>query len=187
MNQYSMNKGIFLDRDGVINEDLGYVSTIKDFVFKRGIFKTLIAAQKKGYKLFVITNQSGIGRGLYSEKDYRMLTKWMTNEFKKRGIIISDCMHSPYHPEEGIGKYKKNHITRKPNPGMINLLSKKYSIDLPSSILIGDKISDLEAGKRAKIGLNFLISDKIKINPLEYNSLKFINISHISEVIKFFK
>jgi len=187
MNKCSTNKAIFLDRDGVINEDFGYVSSIKDFVFKRGIFKTLLAAQKKGYKLFVITNQSGIGRGFFTEDDYRKLTDWMIAEFKRRRITITDCMHSPYHPEEGIGKYKKNHITRKPNPGMINLLSKKHSIDLPSSILIGDKISDIEAGTKANIRSNFLIDNKIQINPLKYKRLKFIQIRHISEVIKFFR
>jgi D-glycero-D-manno-heptose 1,7-bisphosphate phosphatase len=187
MTQSSMNKAIFLDRDGVINEDLGYVSSIKDFVFKRGIFKTLLAAQKMGYKLFVITNQSGIGRGFFTEDDYRKLTDWMIGEFKRRGITITDCMHSPYHPEEGLGIYKKNHITRKPNPGMINLLSRKYSIDISSSFLIGDKLSDIEAGNKANIRTNFLIDNKIQINPIKCKSLKFIQISHICEVIKFFK
>ena len=92
-------KAAFLDRDGVINEDYGYVGSKEKFEFKEGIFELLRFLQKKGYKLFIVTNQSGIARGYYNEKEFHNLMEYMTNELKKRDIEITDYEFCPHHPE----------------------------------------------------------------------------------------
>ena len=100
-------KAMFLDRDGVINVDTGYVYRISDFIFIDGVFQLTRAAISKGYLLFVITNQAGIGRGYYSEADFQMVTIWMLDVFESEGVHVEKVYFSPYHPVFGIGKYKK--------------------------------------------------------------------------------
>lgn len=121
-------KAIFLDRDGVINIDAGYVCRISDFIFIEGIFELTHAAIAKGYLVFVVTNQSGIGRGYYSEADFQILTTWMIDRFKSEGVEIKKVFFSPYHPVHGVGQYKKDDISRKPRPGM--LLAAKKTVRL---------------------------------------------------------
>tara|TARA_X000000950_G_scaffold29542_1_gene31972 strand:+ start:2795 stop:3343 length:549 start_codon:yes stop_codon:yes gene_type:complete len=158
-----MNKGFFLDRDGVINIDHGYVYKVEDFEFIEGIFDLTKEAKKKGYLIFVITNQAGIGRGLYSLNDFNHLTNWMIEEFKKKGILLSKVYFSPYHSKHGKGKYKQDHISRKPNPGMIYQAKEDFNIDLSRSLLIGDKLTDIKAGQNAGIGTNVLYTGKDEI------------------------
>ena len=105
-------KALFLDRDGVINIDYGYVYKKEKFIFINGIFNLVKQAKLKDYKVVVITNQSGIGRGYYSERDFLLLTKWMKEVFIKNEALIDKVYYSPFHPVFGIGKYKKNEITR---------------------------------------------------------------------------
>jgi len=147
-------KAAFLDRDGVINVDKGYVHKIEDFEFKEGIFELLKLLQEKGFKLFVVTNQSGIGRGYYTLKDFEKLTKFMLDELKKRGIEIKEVAFCPHHPDE-------NCECRKPKPTMILNLAKKYNINLKKSIMIGDKISDIKAGENAGVGKSYLVKDSL--------------------------
>jgi len=147
-------KAAFLDRDGVINVDKGYVYKIEDFEFKEGIFELLKLLQEKGFELFVVTNQSGIGRGYYTLKDFEKLTEFMLNELKKRGIEIKEVAFCPHHPDE-------NCECRKPKPAMILNLAKKYNINLKNSIMIGDKLSDIKAGKNAGIRKNYLVKDSL--------------------------
>ncbi len=146
-------KAIFLDRDGVINVDHGYVGSVEEFEFIDGVFESLQKLQKKGFKLFIVTNQSGIARGYYSEEAFLKLTEWMLNELQKRGIKIVEVAYCPHAPDEGCG-------CRKPEPGMIEYLAKKYGVDLQNSWIIGDKPSDVEAGKRAGVGHKILLQDK---------------------------
>jgi len=143
-------KAAFLDRDGVINVDKEYVYKIEDFEFKEGIFELLELLQKKGFVLFVVTNQSGIGRGYYTFRDFEKLTKYMLNEFRRKGIEIIEVAFCPHHPNEHCE-------CRKPKPGMILDLAKKYNITLKDSIMIGDKLSDIKAGQNAGIGKNYLV------------------------------
>lgn len=150
------SKALFLDRDGVINKEINYLYLIKDFIFVDGIFELCTYFQKSGYKIFVITNQSGLARGLYDEQDFQELTDWMIKEFQSRNIVISEVYYCPHYPDIS-GQCK----CRKPNPGMIEKAQKEFDLDLPNSILIGDKISDMEAGKKAGIGLNILIPTNI--------------------------
>ena len=149
-------RAAFLDRDGVINVDYGYVSDIKDFEFKEGIFELLKFLQDKGYKLFIVTNQSGIARGYYTEADFHNLMDYMIKELKKRNIKITDYAFCHHHPDI-TGECE----CRKPNPGMILNLAKKYNIDLKNSIMIGDKQSDIKAGKNAGIKQNYLVKESL--------------------------
>lgn len=144
---------LFLDRDGVINHDSGYSSSVDDFVFIDGIFDLCRAASQLGYLLIVITNQAGIGRGYYSEQDFFTLTEWMCERFKAEGAPITDVFYCPYHAEHGVGRYKKDSFDRKPNPGMLLRAAEKYGLDLERSIMIGDKDSDIQAASKAGVGV----------------------------------
>lgn len=154
-----MKKALFLDRDGVINREKNYVFRIRDFEFMEGIFEVLQHFQSLGYLLIVITNQAGIGRGYYSESDFCLINNWMLRQFKIHKIYISKVYYCPYHPTFGLGKYKKDAFCRKPNPGMILEAKNEFNIDLSKSILIGDKISDIEAGINSGIKTNVLIQN----------------------------
>ena len=149
------NKALFLDRDGVINVDKHHVYKIEDCEFIDGIFDKCRQAKSKGYKLIVVTNQAGIAKGIYTEEDYFKFRDYVHAEFEKQGCPIDAEYYCPYHIE-GFGKYKKDSEDRKPNPGMILKAAKDFNIDLSQSILIGDKESDIEAGKRAGITTNIL-------------------------------
>ncbi|MDR1329723.1 MAG: HAD family hydrolase, partial [Oscillospiraceae bacterium] len=141
----NMSRAVFLDRDGVVNEDGGYIYKREDFRFLNGIFDFCRAARARGYLLFIITNQAGIARGYFTEEDYRALTEWMLDKFAEQGIQIKKVYHCPYHPEHGVGRYKKDSFDRKPNPGMIFRAQREFNINLWSSVLIGDKDSDINA------------------------------------------
>jgi len=177
-------KALFLDRDGVINEDSGYVYKPEDFHFIDGIFELCHTALKQGYLLIIITNQAGIARGYYTEEDYLALNRWMLEEFNKRDIHITATYYCPYHLEHGIGIYKKDSFDRKPNPGMILEAKEEFDIDLKNSILIGDKDSDIESGRRAGMGKLILLKGNYPIEPtpdvLIYDSLTDINLSFSS-------
>jgi len=158
-----MKKAVFLDRDGVINEDLGYVHKREDFCFKEGIFEFCHHAREAGYLVFVVTNQAGIARGYYTEEDYNELTRWMLQEFKDRGIDIEKVYYCPYHPTNGIGNYKRDSFNRKPNPGMLLQAREEFDVNLTDSILIGDKDSDMESGRRAGIGRLFFVTGRYEL------------------------
>ena len=139
-----MNKGLFLDRDGVINLEKNYLYKIEDFEFFDGIFNSLKKIETLGYKIFVITNQSGISRGYYTLEDFKKLTTWMIEEFKKNGITIYEVELCPHGPND-------NCKCRKPKIGMIENILKKHEIDLEKSWLVGDKSSDIKCAKNAGI------------------------------------
>jgi D-glycero-D-manno-heptose 1,7-bisphosphate phosphatase len=163
-----VRKVLFLDRDGVINVDKGYVYKIEDIEFIDGIFDLCKTYQDKGYEIIIITNQAGIARGYYTEEDFIKLMDWMKKKFEKRGINILDVFYCPHHPD-----FTGECSCRKPKPGMILEAAKKYNIDLKSSVLIGDKISDIEAGKRAGISKLYLLNSKyVKSYEKSFNSLK---------------
>lgn len=145
-------KALFLDRDGVINVEKNYVFRIEDFDFMPGIFELCSTARDSGFRLIVITNQAGIGRGYYTEADYRHLTGWMLTEFSARHIEIDRVYHCPYHPTAGVGEYRRESFDRKPHPGMILKAQKDFDLELSQCALIGDKDSDIEAGRAAGVG-----------------------------------
>jgi D-glycero-D-manno-heptose 1,7-bisphosphate phosphatase len=152
--QLKKNKALFLDRDGVINAEKNYVSKKEDFEFIEGIFEFCSFFQKKGYLIFVITNQAGIARGYYTESDFKILSDWMVSEFIQRDIHISKVYYCPHHPDiTGLCD------CRKPNPGMILQAAKEFDLNLSESILIGDHESDLKAGEIAGITRNYIFHE----------------------------
>jgi D-glycero-D-manno-heptose 1,7-bisphosphate phosphatase len=166
------NKALFLDRDGVINVEQGYVHCREDFHFQGGIFELCRAAQTLGYLLVVVTNQAGIARGYYSESDFVELTEWMIHEFAERGVHIARVYYCPYHPIHGIGEYKYDSPDRKPRPGMILKARVDFRLDLASSVLVGDKSSDIDAAEAAGIGTKILLragGAEVEIRPGEYH------------------
>lgn len=143
---------LFLDRDGVINVDHGYVHRPEEFEFIDGIFDIVAAAKAAGYIVVIITNQAGIGRGYYSEQQFHQLMRWVRRKFEDNGGKIDAIYYCPFHPVHGVGHYKKDSELRKPKPGMILQAAMEHGIDLELSILIGDKLSDMQAGQRAGVG-----------------------------------
>ena len=130
--------------------------------------------------IFIITNQAGIGRGYYTVNEFLELSKWMCKKFDIEGAPITKIYFSPFHPVHGIGKYKKNHISRKPNPGMIYQAEDEFNIDLSQSILVGDKLSDINAGLNAGVSTNIYIKTSSSSSNPDYEC-----ISDISEVKSF--
>lgn len=153
-----MKRALFLDRDGVINEDGNYVHRIEDFHFIDGIFDICRAAAGAGMAIIVVTNQAGIGRGLFTEQQFQVLTDWMVARFADQGVRIAQVYFCPHHPVHGIGHYKRDCFCRKPNPGMILRARDDHGICLRNSVLIGDKEWDIVAAKAAGIGTTVLIS-----------------------------
>lgn len=153
------NKALFLDRDGVINVDYGHVFEKEKFHFLDGIFELCQQAQKQGYLLIVVTNQAGIAKGFYSEEEFLELTKWMEDEFEKKGVKITKTFYCPYHIEGKIEKYRQDSFDRKPAPGMLLKAITEFNIDVEKSIMIGDKTTDVEAAGAAKIAKRFLLQD----------------------------
>jgi D-glycero-D-manno-heptose 1,7-bisphosphate phosphatase len=148
-----MNRpALFLDRDGVINVDHGYVHTPEKFQFIEGIFDLVSTANRMGYLVVVVTNQAGIGRGYYSEEQFHALTYWMRARFTEHGGKIDSIYFCPYHPEHGIDEYRRESALRKPAPGMLLQAQSDLGIDMEQSILIGDKLSDITAGRAAGVG-----------------------------------
>jgi D-glycero-D-manno-heptose 1,7-bisphosphate phosphatase len=152
------NKAVFLDRDGVINVDSGHAHRRESFEFIPGIFELCRAAQSLGYLLVVVTNQAGIARGYYTESDFRDLTDWMMAQFAEKTVRITRLYHCPYHPVFGIGRYKLDSPDRKPNPGMLLRAQSDLDLNMASSILIGDKLSDIQAASAAGVGIPILLS-----------------------------
>jgi D-glycero-D-manno-heptose 1,7-bisphosphate phosphatase len=160
-----MRRGLLLDRDGVINVDRGYVHRIEDFAFVPGIFDLCATAQQLGFLPFVVTNQAGIGRGYYTEGDFASLTAWMLEQFGRRGIRIGHVYHCPFHPTAGVGEYRRESFDRKPNPGMILRARADFDLDLAQSVLVGDKDSDIQAGRTAGVAYN------VRLSPVSHDAL----------------
>jgi D-glycero-D-manno-heptose 1,7-bisphosphate phosphatase len=142
---------VFFDRDGVLNEDDGYVFEVNKLRWIEGAREAVRAANDAGYLVFVVTNQSGVARGIYEESDIEALHKWMADDLAKIGARIDAFEYCPYHPEAVVERYRQVSQRRKPAPGMINDLLERFSVDVSRSILIGDKAIDLEAARAAGV------------------------------------
>ena len=150
----ALRKALFLDRDGVVNVEKNYLHKIEDFEFLDGIVDVCRAYQEKGYLIIIVTNQSGISRGFYSEKDFALLSQWMIGHFKMLGITITHIYHCPHHESiDGVCE------CRKPEPGMFLEAQREYDVDMKHSIMIGDNERDIEAALKAGVGENILLSD----------------------------
>ena len=157
MDTATQNRAVFLDRDGVINIEKEYLHRIDEFDFIDGVFEACQKWQNDGYILFIVTNQSGIGRGYYTEKDFDKLTSWMLEQFAAHHISITHVYHCPHTPNAGCS-------CRKPLPGMFEEAKKTYTLDMSSSWMIGDKESDIEAARAAGITQTILVQSGHKID-----------------------
>ncbi len=149
-----MQKALFLDRDGVINVEKDYLYKIEDFEFIDGIIELSKYYQDNGYKIFVVTNQSGIARDYYTEEDFLKLSDWMVKEFKNNDVIINKVYHCPHHPS-----ISGECSCRKPHAGMLLDTKNEFDIDLANSIIIGDKERDIEAGLNAGLRETYLFDE----------------------------
>lgn len=140
---------LFLDRDGVINRDTGYPWRREDIVWIDGVFDALALARRCGYRIFVVTNQAGVGRGFYGEPDVQALHRWMGAELAAAGAGVDDWRYCPHHPDAVLPHYRADHPWRKPRPGMILDLLAHWPTDRANSLLIGDRESDLAAAAAA--------------------------------------
>tara|TARA_Y100000389_G_C17471248_1_gene531290 strand:- start:16640 stop:17632 length:993 start_codon:yes stop_codon:yes gene_type:complete len=149
---------VFLDRDGVINHDTGYVYQWHKFKFKPGVLKGLKYIGKKKYLIFLVTNQSGIARGMFTEEQFVLLHKKIKTFLSKKNIYFDDVQYSPFHPKSKISKYKKKSLTRKPGNLMIKKIFKNFFINKKNSFMIGDNLSDEVAAKKS--GIKFYYNEK---------------------------
>ena len=159
-------KTIFLDRDGVINKEVGYLFRISDFEFIEGVFDVCLYFHHLGYKIIIISNQSGIARGYYNENDYLKLTEWMLSQFNNNGTKILDTFYCLHGPEE-------NCECRKPKPGMLFEAKKQHNIDIENSWMIGDKETDIEAANLSGINNTILVRSGHPVDESNSNS-KFV-------------
>ena len=148
---------VFIDRDGVINVDHGYVHDEHDFEYIDGVFEATKALKDQGYMLVLVTNQSGIARGKFSEERFLSLTQWMDWNFVDHGVEFDGFYYCPHHPEEGIGEYKQDCDCRKPKPGMFISARDFLKIDMEKSVMIGDKAEDMMAAEAAGVGTKILV------------------------------
>ncbi len=151
-----MRRALFLDRDGVVNEEIGYLYRPEDCRLMEGIVPLLQTANQLGFVTCVITNQAGIARGLYTEGDFHRLMAHMQAELLRQGARLDAVYYSPYHPVHGLGRYKRDSDCRKPGPGMLLRAAAEHRIDLNRSVLVGDRCSDLQAGSAAGLSDLFL-------------------------------
>jgi D-glycero-D-manno-heptose 1,7-bisphosphate phosphatase len=147
----SLRPALFLDRDGVINEEVDYLWTWDRCRLVDGIIPLLRTANRMGYFVVVVTNQAGIGRSMYTEADFHILMERMAQELSTNGVHLDAVYFSPYHPVHGLGEYKRETDCRKPGPGMILQAAREHGLDLGRSILVGDRCTDMMAGRAAGI------------------------------------
>ena len=150
-------RALLLDRDGVINHDHGYVSTIERVAFCDGIFELARRAVDYGYLIAIITNQSGIARGYYTESQFHRLSTWMTGVFAGHGVKLAGIFHCPYLPGATLPDYDRDSFWRKPHPGMILEAARRLDLDLPRSLFVGDQPGDMAAAAAAGVGGRVLI------------------------------
>lgn len=150
-------RALFLDRDGVINHEVGYLHRTEDVRFVEGIFSLCRTAAALGYRLIVVTNQAGIARGLYTQADFAALMVWMRAELRAEGVELDAVYHCPFHPEHGVGEYKREHEDRKPGTGMLRRGAVEFGIELRASVMVGDRCTDVAAANAAGLRQAFLI------------------------------
>ena len=174
-------RALFLDRDGIINHDYGYVYSTQNFHFIDGIFSLCRLAIKKDMKIVIITNQSGIGRGYYSVADFLGLTNWMLEEFLRQDVVIDKVYYCPHEPDD------KCHC-RKPRIEMIKRAETELCVNLQKSIFIGDSLTDVEMGINAKIGLTIGLGKKF-LKKIETEQVKYVENLEMAEqeVLSFFE
>lgn len=169
---------LFLDRDGVINVDHGYVYRPENFEFIPGIFDLVRMANESEYRVVVVTNQAGIGRGYYSEAQFHALMEWMRARFVEQGARIDAVYFCPFHPDHGVGLYKRESEFRKPGPGMLLQAGLECDLAFEASVMVGDKLSDMQAAEAAGVAHRFLYR-------AEHSSDGITHVTDLAEVTKY--
>lgn len=147
-----LRKAAFLDRDGVINQDRAYVHRWEDFEFVPGAIEGMRRLQEAGYALVIVTNQSGLARGYYTEAQYQALTTALREELARQGVKLDGVYHCPHHPKGTVPELSIDCDCRKPAPGMVLQAARELGLSLPDSLLIGDKPGDIAAARAAGVG-----------------------------------
>ena len=150
-------RAAFIDRDGVLNEERAFVHRIEDFVFLPGAIEALRALESAGYRRVVVTNQSGIARGLYTEADYQRLTDQVRERLRGEGVTLDAIEYCPHLPDAPLPEYRRACECRKPAPGMLLAAIRSLDLDPAGSFLVGDRLTDVQAGRAAGIGRCFLV------------------------------
>lgn len=150
-------RAVILDRDGVINRDRGYVHRIEDFELLPAVVPALRRLSAGGYALVIVTNQSGLARGLYALADYEQLTQHMLAELARAGVAIDGVEYCPHLPDAAVSAFRADCRCRKPAPGMILAVAERLRLDLSRSVLVGDKLTDVLAGRAAAVGQCVLV------------------------------
>ena len=158
-----MMSAVFLDRDGTINVDKGYLYKKEEFEYQADVIDALKGLQELGYLLVIITNQSGIARGLYTENDYSMLMEWLVSDLRKKGVDIAKHYYCPHLPDGIVKRYAITCNCRKPHTGMYHRAAAELGIDLNKSVVIGDKERDLAICKESGAMGILLSNDKVKL------------------------
>jgi D-glycero-D-manno-heptose 1,7-bisphosphate phosphatase len=154
-----MSQGaVFLDRDGTINEEMGYINHPERFIIFPYVAESIKICNDLGLKVIVVTNQSGVARGYFNESLVRELHEKLKNEMTDQGAKIDQIYYCPHHPKEGRKPYKKECNCRKPKPGMILKAVKEYEIDLQKSYMIGDRYKDVIFAKKLNMKSGFVLS-----------------------------
>jgi D-glycero-D-manno-heptose 1,7-bisphosphate phosphatase len=177
-------RALFLDRDGIINEDYGYVIDASEFVFCEGIFELVKEAIALDMLVIVVTNQSGIARGYYSEEQFLALSGWMKTQFERQNAKVDDVFYCPHHPTQGGTEYTIDCKCRKPKSGMFEQAAIKYSIDLSRSIMVGDKDSDIKAGLNAGIKTNYWLDHSASTRNIDIVNSKNATIKIINSLVE---
>jgi D-glycero-D-manno-heptose 1,7-bisphosphate phosphatase len=150
-------KAVFLDRDGVLNIERHYLHRIEDFEFVPGTPQALQRLQRDGWALVVVTNQSGIARGYYSEDDFQRLSAHIRSVLQAHGVELDAVLHCPHLPDAAVEAYRRDCDCRKPAPGLLLRAAAELNIDLRASVMVGDRDSDLRAGRAAGVGRCILV------------------------------
>lgn len=156
-----LKRALFLDRDGIINVDFGYVHEINELQFIPGIVELIKYFNHKGYYVFVITNQSGISRGYYTAQQVEKLHKYIEQHFSSQGALIDAFYYCPHHPKGAVPKYAITCNCRKPKTGMVLQALKDYAIDIQNSLLIGDKDTDILVAQQLHMQSMLFTDDNI--------------------------
>jgi D-glycero-D-manno-heptose 1,7-bisphosphate phosphatase len=153
-----IGRALILDRDGVVNREVGYLSRIEDVQWVPGVWELCRTARDAGFAIVIVTNQSGIARGLYSEDDFHALMGWFGERFLAEGVELEGYYYCPHHPEHGVGEYRRECTDRKPGPGMLLRAARELELDLAASVMVGDRCSDVGAANAAGVGRIFLLA-----------------------------
>ena len=179
----SSSPALLLDRDGVINEDRGFVHKPDQVEFIPGIFQLCKQFQQAGWELAVVTNQSGIAHDYYSENDLRALHCWLSGAFRDQGVQLSHFYFCPHHPQGILDQYRCTCTCRKPAPGMILQAARELNLDLSHSIMIGDRVTDMQAAHAGGVGRAFLLGARLPCEEVPENTTLIQGLDQVGAVI----